>query len=66
MDGKSNGLELMEPASPEALLPAYGLWPWPAGILIAALVIGLILYLRHRKPAGYRGPYAPRRQDLSR
>jgi len=50
MSEKASGFELMEPASPEALLPDSGLWPWfvAAGIVVA-LVIILILLLRKKK-----------------
>ena len=53
MNGKTEGLELLEPASPEALVPDYGLWPWlAAALLVILLGIALWLFLRKRKPAG--------------
>lgn len=43
-------LELMEPVSPEALVPAIGLWPWfvagGALILLAIAVVFLVIALR--------------------
>lgn len=50
MSEKTTGLELLEPASPEALLPQIGLWPWFAGAaVLAILVLVLCLVLRKRK-----------------
>jgi hypothetical protein len=53
MDGHTPKLELMEPASPEALIPSYELWPWltAAAVLFALLLILLWLLLKKRKPA---------------
>lgn len=52
MNGKPNGLELLEPASPEALVPDYGLWPWlAAAALVILLGLALWMFLRKRKPA---------------
>ena len=49
MNEKTTGFELMEPASPEALVPQSGLWPWLVVAAIAALLaVGLILFLRRR------------------
>lgn len=52
MDEEINTFELMEPASPEALVPTIGMWPWmlAAGILAVLAVIILIL-IKRRKPA---------------
>jgi hypothetical protein len=52
MDGKTTSLELLEPASPEALVPRFGLWPWllAAAILVIAAV-ALVIYLKKRRPA---------------
>jgi len=52
MDGDPKNLELLEPASPETLLPDYAWWHWlvPAAIVVL-LVIGLLIYLRKSKPA---------------
>jgi hypothetical protein len=51
MNGTSKGFELMEPASPEALMPEHGLWPW---FLVAAAVMVAVALLTHftrrRKP----------------
>jgi len=57
MKGQSTGLELMEPGSPEALIPASGLWPWMAGAVIVVLVVlGLMIFLlRQRKPNAVGG-----------
>ena len=42
---------LMEPVSPEALMPDIGLWPWwLAGGLLLALLVVIAFYLRHRSP----------------
>lgn len=52
MEADSQGLELLEPASPGALLPDYGLWPWVAAAAIAVLlVIAVRVFLKNRKPA---------------
>lgn len=51
MSGTNRGFELMEPASPEALVPEYGLWPWflaAAAVLVAVAVLTLLA--RRRKP----------------
>ena len=52
MAGQTTGLELMEAASPEALMPDSGLWLW---LVLAAMVVLVVLvimiYLRNRKPA---------------
>ena len=51
MEGKTAGLELMEPASPEALMPDSGLWFWLAIASMVVLAgILLLIYLRRRKP----------------
>ncbi len=42
----------MEPASPEALVPGYGLWPWfVAAGMLALLVIVLLIVFRKRRQA---------------
>lgn len=52
MDEKTTGIEWMEPASPEALLPDSGLWPWLAAAVIAVLVVSVVMIvLRKKKPA---------------
>jgi hypothetical protein len=53
MDGDPTQLELMEPASPEALVPTYELWPWltAAAIVLILILILLWLLLKKRKPA---------------
>ena len=51
--GETNtGFELKEPAAPEALVPAIGLWPWwlGAALVLAAIVLALVLTRRKRKP----------------
>lgn len=52
MDGATPHLELMEPASPEALIPSYELWPWLTAAVIAVILLLLLwLILKNRKPA---------------
>ena len=53
MSEKTSGLELMEPASPDLLIPEYGLWPWfaVAAAIIAIVVLAAWLFLRKKKPA---------------
>lgn len=52
MSEKATGFELMEPASPEALVPDSGLWQWfIAAALIILLVLVLIILLRRKKPS---------------
>ena len=48
MAATSTGLELMEPASPEALLPDHAWWPWVTVIAVVLLVV-LLLGLRKKK-----------------
>lgn len=51
MDGNTKHLELLEPASPEALLPDSAWGPWLAAAAIAVLVVlGVMMWLRKRKP----------------
>ena len=61
MDGEPKNLELLDPASPEALLPDSAWWHWlvPAA-LVVLLGIGVLIYLRKRKRAG--GVEAMRRE----
>jgi len=48
-NAKSSGTELMEPASPEALIPDIGLWPlWLAAGITLALLLILTAFLRRR------------------
>jgi LPXTG-motif cell wall-anchored protein len=49
MDGKAHSFELMEPASPEALVPDYGLWPWYLAAGFAALVILALVFLSKKR-----------------
>jgi hypothetical protein len=53
MNKETTGLELQDAASPEALLPDHGLWPWWATAVLLAVVIAVVLFLvlRKRKPA---------------
>lgn len=55
MDGDPPKLELMEPASPEALVPTYELWPGLTAAAIAVILLLLLLLLwlllKKRKPA---------------
>lgn len=49
---ETHDFQLLEPASPEALVPAHSLWPWfAAAVAIAILLIALWRLLRKRKPA---------------
>ncbi len=55
MNETSERMELMEPASPEALLPSIGLWPWFVGaaalfLLAAAITVLIVLLVRSRRP----------------
>jgi len=52
MDGDPKNLELLEPASPETLIPGFSWWLWliPGGIVVL-LGITALIYLRQRKPA---------------
>ena len=52
MDGETKSLELMEPASPESLLPDSSRWHWlvPAAIVIL-LGVAVWIWLRKREPA---------------
>lgn len=60
MKTTSGGMQLMEPVSPETLLPSTGLWPWwTGGILAAITVIGLCIWLARRR--GKIDPAALRR-----
>ncbi len=59
MDGQTTGLKLLEPASPEALLPDGELWPWLAAAALAVVVaLALRLWLKHRRPTA--NPHARR------
>jgi hypothetical protein len=50
MDGKAHSFELMEPASPESLVPDYGLWPWYlAAACVVIVLIALVFILKNRK-----------------
>jgi hypothetical protein len=49
MNENATGLELQDAASPEALLPDHGLWPWWAGAVLLAVAIAVILFLVFRK-----------------
>lgn len=52
MNGNTTGIEWMEPASPEALLPDSGLWPWLAAAAIAVLVVSVVMIvLKKKKPS---------------
>jgi hypothetical protein len=55
MNEQSTGLELQNAASPEALLPDHGLWPWWASAVLSAIVIGvaLALFFRKRRTAAF-------------
>ena len=53
MDGEPTNLELLDPPSPESLLPVFSWWPWvlaAAGVVL--LGIGVYVCWRRRKPAG--------------
>lgn len=49
MNENATGLELQDAASPEALLPDHGLWPWWSGAVLLAVAIAVILFLVFRK-----------------
>ncbi len=49
MNEKPTGLELQDAASPEALLPDHGLWPWWAAAVLIVLVITAVMFLVFRK-----------------
>ena len=51
MAEQSNSLVLLDPPSPDALLPATGWWPWLAAAVAVLLVAGLVIFMRRRKPA---------------
>jgi len=52
MNGAPPKLELMEPASPEALVPSYELWPWlTAAAIVVIFLILLWILLKIRKPS---------------
>ena len=56
MDPPTQKLTLLEPASPDALLPDGGLWPW----LLAAAAIGVLVVLALRVVLKNRRPSAQR------
>ena len=49
--GTPTGTELIEPSSPEALLPDIGLWPWWLGTTILIITLVMLIYLIRRKPS---------------
>jgi hypothetical protein len=49
MDGITSNFKLMEPASPQALIPDCGLWPWWAAAALTALVVGVLAWLLRKK-----------------
>lgn len=60
MKPTSGGMQLMEPVSPETLLPTIGLWPWWVGGTVAVLsIVSLWLWLARRR--GKADPMALRR-----
>lgn len=61
MDGKNTGFEWMDPASPEALLPDSGWWPWLAAAAIAALVVIVMMLVLRKKPPSIASPHAIRK-----
>lgn len=62
MDKPAN-LEFVEPPSPEALLPVYGLWPWGLGVVFIVIAILAMMLLMRRKPKPY-DPVAARTAAL--
>ncbi|MBC8127962.1 MAG: DUF4381 family protein [Gloeobacteraceae cyanobacterium ES-bin-144] len=61
MNEKTTGFELMEPASPEALIPDYGLWPLMlAAALLTTLTIVAVIIICHRKKSSTVDPGAIR------
>ncbi|MEN9975086.1 MAG: hypothetical protein RLZZ282_1092 [Verrucomicrobiota bacterium] len=52
MDGAPAHFQLMEPASPEALIPGFGFWPWlAAAALVSLTAVVLVRYWKRRKSA---------------
>lgn len=51
MDGNAQRFELMEPASPESLVPDYGLWPWFAAAAAVLIVISALVWLLKSRKA---------------
>jgi hypothetical protein len=52
MNETETGFRLMEPASPESLVPDYGLWPWfVAGGILLAVVFAFWMILKKRATA---------------
>lgn len=61
MDGSTHNLQLLDPASPEALLPDASLWPWLAAAAAVIAMLGLLAILvARRKPAPAATPRALR------
>jgi hypothetical protein len=53
MDGQTTGIQLMEPASPEVLIPDAGLCPWLATAAVAVLaLVAMIIFLKKYRPVG--------------
>lgn len=65
MNGTTHGLPLMEPASPESLLPDYALWPWLAAAAIAVLVMIAVIIFLLRKKTPAANPQAIRKAALA-
>jgi len=61
MDGPTHNLQLLDPASPEALLPDASLWPWLTAAAAVIAVLGLLTILvARRKPPPAASPRAMR------
>jgi LPXTG-motif cell wall-anchored protein len=53
-------LELMEPAPPGDLVPAYGLWPWFVAAGVALLLIAAVIWLLRKRRRHGESPAALR------
>jgi hypothetical protein len=52
MKETDTGFRLMEPASPESLVPDYGLWPWfVAGAVLLVICFAILIIVRKRVAA---------------
>ncbi len=49
MNGTTHGFELMEPASPEALIPDSRSWPMWAWVVLVVLLVIVMIWFRRKK-----------------
>ncbi len=61
MDEKSGSFELLEPSSPEVLVPDSWLEPWMMAVAVALLGVALAVLIFKRKKAAAPDPLATRR-----